>query len=112
MPIVSKIEYLKYLISDKWKKKRDEKLWKQPLCEHCRKEFGKNTKATQVHHISYETLGKEKLSDLISVCNYCHILLEIKKINTNEYDKIMWEIEMSDSKYLKKYVEEEYDRYS
>jgi 5-methylcytosine-specific restriction endonuclease McrA len=68
-------KYYEYLTSDKWKilrekvKERDEY-----LCQECKIE-----KAEEVHHLNYDNIFNEKLSDLISVCTECH-----KKIHQTE----------------------------
>ena len=61
-------KYHKYLTSDKWKELR-EKVKKRDnyLCQEC-----KTNKAEEVHHLTYENVFNEKMSDLISVCSDCH----------------------------------------
>jgi hypothetical protein len=58
--------YVKYLHGGSWGTVRNTKLRIQPLCEGCGKE------ATEVHHKTYDRLGKEFLFDLMSVCQECH----------------------------------------
>jgi 5-methylcytosine-specific restriction endonuclease McrA len=38
------------------------------LCQRCQSKI-----AIQVHHLTYERLGHERLEDLISICLACHI---------------------------------------
>lgn len=92
--MIDKITYLKYIISDRWKEVRRRKLDNNPECEHCLKIFVgmDRRRATQVHHLNYNNIGNESDEDLMAVCNYCHILLEIKKINEAEYNKIVEKI--------------------
>lgn len=59
-------EYQKYIRSKDWKDTRKEMLTIQPNCYKC------GEQATDVHHISYKNLGKEKLDDLMSLCKRCH----------------------------------------
>ena len=64
-----KQEYQEYLKSEKWKKlaakKRKQADNKCQLCNN-----NKNT--LHVHHRTYENLYKEKLKDLIVLCDKCH----------------------------------------
>jgi 5-methylcytosine-specific restriction endonuclease McrA len=60
--------YNDYMQSPEWKEKRKVVLKRdQYLCQGCLQE-----KATQVHHLSYDHLGKEPLFELISICDSCH----------------------------------------
>lgn len=60
--------YSEYLKSTAWKLKRKLVLRRaKGMCEIC-----KIKKAKQVHHLNYERLGKERLSDLRAVCWSCH----------------------------------------
>jgi hypothetical protein len=58
--------YHDYLKSSEWKRRRLEKLTWEEQCECCWK------KAEEVHHISYERIGKERGNDIKSVCKSCH----------------------------------------
>ena len=50
-----------------WKEKRAERLQMDDgLCALC------DSKATEVHHVTYDRLGVEFMTDLISVCDSCH----------------------------------------
>jgi len=62
-----KLPYSKYLKTKHWKTTRN-KVMKEynKICFDC---MGV---ATQVHHLTYENLGKEKDEDLIPLCNDCH----------------------------------------
>ena len=90
-----KSEYLK---SDEWKRKRDAVMQRAmqsfmpaspvirrtvdrygrviksiaverlPICEN----DGCTNEATQVHHLTYERIGKERLDDLQALCRKCH----------------------------------------
>jgi hypothetical protein len=60
--------YNQYLLTPKWKKKRDEVLQRDSyLCQSCR-----SNRATEVHHLSYKHAGDEPLFELVSVCKSCH----------------------------------------
>jgi hypothetical protein len=61
-------KYYEYLTSDKWKTLREKvKERDKFLCQEC-----KVKKAEEVHHLTYENIYNEKLSELISVCTACH----------------------------------------
>ena len=60
-------QYKEYLKSPKWKAKRAAALKRDKgMCRLCG-EF-----ATQVHHATYKRRGKERISDLTSLCQSCH----------------------------------------
>ena len=59
--------YDAYRRSDAWESKRQRVLERDgQRCVRC------NAQATQVHHKTYDNIGKEPLSDLASVCGNCH----------------------------------------
>lgn len=63
-----KLRYKEYLKSDEWKLKKESRLKKDNyICQVCL-----ITKATLVHHITYEHVFKEFSFELTSVCAYCH----------------------------------------
>lgn len=65
------VDYKKYMRSKEWKAKRQEKL---EVCDHkCECEGGCYRKATQVHHLHYDTLGEESMEDLQALCPKCHM---------------------------------------
>ena len=60
--------YKEYLSSPEWKAKRSKVLRRANYkCEIC-----KVNKAWQVHHNTYKRKYKERLGDLIAVCEDCH----------------------------------------
>lgn len=59
--------YHEYLISEDWQTVRCAKLDEQPSCEDCGV-----TQGLHVHHLSYDRLGREWLSDLQVLCADCH----------------------------------------
>lgn len=64
------IKYRDYIKSHWWKAKRNHILKKRGRkCEKCR-----STKRIQVHHLTYERLGRELDSDLQVLCRSCHML--------------------------------------
>ena len=65
---MDKYEYIEYLKSDDWRKRRkqlmEEANW---TCSKC------GEKATQLHHLNYYNVGDEELdTDVIAVCTDCH----------------------------------------
>lgn len=70
-------EYVKYLRSDKWKKKRYALGFSRNFtCERC----GVYCKdAFEVHHKTYIHVYKEPLCDLMLLCPNCHRMLEAQK---------------------------------
>lgn len=61
--------YEAYLRSALWKGKRRQVLQRaNGCCETCARETGH----LEVHHVTYERLGAELLSDLLALCVSCH----------------------------------------
>lgn len=69
-------EYEEYIKSEAWGIKCEErKIIAKRRCEMCGKKE-EDTKALQIHHITYKNLGNEDvLNDLICLCGRCHILI-------------------------------------
>ena len=64
-----------YLQSDHWQEVRRRKLKQAGYkCEAC----GEKTKL-DIHHKTYERLGKERLDDLQALCRPCHVKAEKRK---------------------------------
>lgn len=62
-------KYNKYMKSKTWDKKRRARLEKDRYtCQDC----GATDKPLDVHHLTYERMGKEHIDDIISVCRSCH----------------------------------------
>lgn len=59
--------YTKYLLTQHWQNIRKQKLELNPICEKC----GSSQKLN-IHHQSYRGLGKEKINNLITLCEKCH----------------------------------------
>lgn len=66
--IKNKEEYQKYLNSPHWQKIR-QAVFKEygHRCDHCG-----SPKNLHIHHITYEHLGEEEISDLVPLCEDCH----------------------------------------
>lgn len=60
--------YNTYLQSPEWKRKREKVLQRaKGVCEGCG-----DRQATQVHHTTYDHVGRELLFELVAICNECH----------------------------------------
>ena len=72
--------YTRYIGTGHWHAIRDRiRETRGPLCEWC------DRHAVSIHHVTYERLGKELDSDLLLLCDDCHIAahsLEIPFIET------------------------------
>ena len=68
---MTKEQYQEYLKTPHWKELRKRKLKQQKYtCEVCDCKFH-----LQVHHLTYERLGHERLKDLAVLCPKCHKLI-------------------------------------
>lgn len=62
------ISYNDYIHSDEWKKKREEVFAKYGRrCGICQSVNG-----IEVHHLTYDRIGEEMVSDLMPLCRDCH----------------------------------------
>lgn len=60
--------YPAYLQSQAWDRRRNKVLARDGnICTACG-----DAQATEVHHLTYERVGREPLFDLVSVCKSCH----------------------------------------
>ena len=75
-PGFQSLNYSRYMSSDLWKQKRLARIEKDGYkCKLCGSAINLN-----VHHITYERLGREPLDDLITVCADCHEKLHEKDL--------------------------------
>lgn len=64
-----KQKYHSYLRSRKWRKKREKVLKRDRYrCTRCG-----YAKRLQVHHLTYDRIFNERLSDLTTLCARCHM---------------------------------------
>jgi hypothetical protein len=62
------MNYTAYLLSPEWKAIRQIKLRQSShKCEGCL-----NASRLQIHHLTYKRIGREKMSDLMVLCDNCH----------------------------------------
>ena len=60
--------YQRYLMTAEWQAKRKAVLAReQYVCQGCG-----TSRATEVHHLSYEHVGRELLYQLVALCGECH----------------------------------------
>jgi hypothetical protein len=59
--------YVLYLRSAEWKAKRAAVLKRDKKCRSCG-----STRKLQVHHLTYERIYRERLTDLTTLCEGCH----------------------------------------
>ena len=72
-------KYLSYLKSKLWKKRRYAALERAKFkCEECG-----DTRWLQVHHLTYERLGREHPKDLQVLCQGCHWIADALRKNPN-----------------------------
>lgn len=75
--------YEKYLASPQWKQRRLQAFERAGgRCERC----GSAVKL-EVHHLTYDRLGREELSDLLVVCKPCHLREDELRIEQTESDR-------------------------
>ncbi len=66
---MNKWEYIKYLESEHWQGVRARALNRaDDACQECGSEVD-----LHVHHLNYENIGNEKDTDLVVICEVCHI---------------------------------------
>lgn len=62
------LSYAEYLKTDHWLDFRDAMLHgKDCRCQHC-----ETTEGLQIHHLTYDYLGRERPSDVLVLCGDCH----------------------------------------
>lgn len=60
--------YLRYMLSPEWKALRQKRLERDGYqCQHCG-----HKRHLEIHHTTYARLGRERLSDLLTLCHFCH----------------------------------------
>jgi 5-methylcytosine-specific restriction endonuclease McrA len=65
--------YAAYMKSEAWRAKRKVVLFRAGnRCQRCGERKG-----LQVHHLTYDRLGRESLSDLICLCKNCHKIADV-----------------------------------
>lgn len=83
---LDKTFYTKYLASPAWEAKRE--LYFNTYGKRC-KACGTTYGAIQLHHMTYERLGRERLGDLVSLCAKCHREVEQLYRRTGRQDRVV-----------------------
>lgn len=68
--------YAEYLQTPHWQHMRQRKLSQVKQCEHCG-----IRQRLEPHHVTYERIGNEWLTDLVVLCRTCHVYVQIAKRN-------------------------------
>ena len=64
--------YKKYMKSDKWEAKKQERMAIDKGCCMCGRPL-EQIKSVQIHHVTYKSLGDENvLTDICTLCGSCH----------------------------------------
>lgn len=67
------MEYQDYLTTVHWEKTREQKLREvDNCCESCLQQGLIRRGNLEVHHVTYERLGEERMDDLRALCAVCH----------------------------------------
>jgi HNH endonuclease len=59
--------YDEYILSPQWEAKRQKVFLERDRCERCGR-----ANLLEVHHVTYERLGREPDSELEVLCSFCH----------------------------------------
>lgn len=83
--IKSMSDYAEYLTSDHWIdfQKEYRKSSRPKACFVCEDEYA------TLHHVSYDNLGCEYLTDVVAICNTCHA--EILALHKQERASSLWQ---------------------
>lgn len=75
------MDYYEYLKTPEWQRKRSERLQIDHFkCQKCGRPMD-----LQVHHLNYDNIGNENVyTDLITLCKYCHKIIEDQKTSYKE----------------------------
>lgn len=72
LPDGSLIDYSEYLRHPHWQKVRAARFeFDEGRCVICRRDL--HDKPYQTHHLSYQRLGHERIRDVVTLCNACHL---------------------------------------
>ncbi len=74
-------EYVRYLKSAKWRQLS--KRMKERAGHKCAK-CGQTSATLEVHHLTYERLGRESETDLIVLCKVCHPVADKQRVVERE----------------------------
>lgn len=83
--VKNKKDYERYLKSEHWQEVRNQ-YWASPRPKACYVCAGKST---DLHHRTYERLGRELLTDMVAVCRDCHF--SIHEYHNTHRDQSLWQ---------------------
>lgn len=88
--IPEQTDYERYMASKKWAEKRGQKLAEAGyVCQRCG--LSAYSVDLQVHHLNYDRLGHELMTDLQVVCPQCHEFADAERVieqtETKQYRK-------------------------
>ncbi len=79
-----RVKYRAYLQSAKWRAKREEYFRSHPrACSRC----GTTKGRIDLHHITYERVGNERLEDLEATCRDCHRVIHREMRDEKDHKK-------------------------
>lgn len=91
----TKKQYYKYLKSKTWLKKRNRVLRRDNYrCFICNRQV-----PLHIHHLTYDRVFHELLSDLISLCSWCHANLHS---DTDNLTKLLLPLELYEKRHILK----------
>ena len=77
---VRRAKYSAYIVSSEWYRRRERweeaetrRLGRAPRCAGCSKPW--SSRSGDMHHITYDRLGREAHDDLMPLCRGCHTLI-------------------------------------
>jgi 5-methylcytosine-specific restriction endonuclease McrA len=74
--------YDSYMLSREWSEKRRAVIARDNgVCQRC-----EDAAIEQVHHLTYERIGNERLDDLIGLCAACHAIAHGEIIDLDEWE--------------------------
>lgn len=80
------MDYQDYLTTEHWSQTRQRKLIQASnTCEQCNRHDG-----LEVHHLTYERLGEERLEDLQVLCPICHRKAHGIEPNARDWHRARW----------------------
>lgn len=83
---MDKTFYNKYLKSPQWAAKREAYFNAfGKYCRACRTTYG----PIQLHHMTYDRLGRERMGDLVALCSKCHREVEALYRKAGRGDRIL-----------------------
>jgi len=83
---MDKTFYNQYIKGPRWAAKRE--AWFNAFGKYCRA-CGTAHGPIQLHHMTYDRLGRERMSDLVALCANCHKEVEILYRRAGGMDRML-----------------------